>query len=241
MLLADLLERAGVIGDTAEVVADGLDAGPVSTTPKPAGAISYHRGLRVDEAVRRGALVAYAMNGTPLPPAHGFPARLVVPGAYGMAAVKWLRRFLVTSAPFAGYWQTTDYAYWDRSGAHPQQRPLLGMQVKSLIARPSDDATLPRDTTIDVSGTAWSDGAITAVDVSTDGGTTWEAASLLDEARPGVWRRWRYTWQTPAAAGPVTLMSRATDSFGRVQPMTRDADYGGYVIHHVVPVSVDVR
>lgn len=241
VLLATLLERAGVTDDTAEVVADGLDVGPVSTTPKPAGAISYHRGLRVGEAARRGALVAYAMNGVPLPPAHGFPARLVVPGAYGMAAVKWLRRFVVTPAPFDGYWQTTDYAYWDRSGAYPQQRPLLGMQVKSLIARPVASGSVARGATVEVTGAAWSDGAITAVDVSTDGGTTWAAAALLDEAQPGVWRRWRYGWQTPATAGTATLMSRATDSLGRVQPMTRDADYGGYVIHHVVPVPIEVR
>jgi DMSO/TMAO reductase YedYZ molybdopterin-dependent catalytic subunit len=241
VLLADLLARAGVTDDTAEVVADGLDAGPVSTTPKPAGVISYHRGLRVDEAVRRGALVAYAMNGEVLPPAHGFPARLVVPGAYGMAAVKWLRGFVVTPAPFDGYWQTTDYAYWDRSGTYPLQRPLLGMQVKSVIARPAADASVPRGSTVEVTGAAWSDGAITAVDVSTDGGTTWAAAALLDEALPGVWRRWRYGWQTPATSGTATLMSRATDSLGRVQPMTRDANYGGYVIHHVVPVLVEVR
>lgn len=241
VLLEALLERAGVTSTNAEVVADGLDAGPVSTTPKPAGPISYHRGLAVDEAVRRGALVAYAMNGVPLPPAHGFPARLVVPGAYGMAAVKWLRRLVVTPAPFDGYWQTTDYAYWDRSGAYPQQRPLLGMQVKSLIARPVANGQVARGTTVAVTGAAWSDGAITAVDVSTDGGVTWTAASLLDDAQPGVWRRWRHPWQTPATAGPVTLMSRATDSLGRVQPMQRNPDYGGYVIHHVVPVTVEVR
>lgn len=241
VLLEALLERAGATSVTAEVVADGLDAGPVSTTPKPAGAISYHRGVSLEDAVRRGALVAYAMNGVPLPPAHGFPARLVVPGAYGMAAVKWLRRLVVTPAPFDGYWQTTDYAYWDRSGAYPQQRPLLGMHVKSHIARPAADGRVGRGAAVDVTGAAWSDGAISAVEVSTDGGTTWAAASFLDDAQPGVWRRWRYAWQTPATAGTATLMSRATDSLGRVQPMQRNPDYGGYVIHHVVPVAVEVR
>jgi DMSO/TMAO reductase YedYZ molybdopterin-dependent catalytic subunit len=223
------------------VIADGLDEGPVSSTPKPAGAISFHRSLSMQEIAARGALVAYAMNGEVLPPAHGFPLRLVVPGAYGMAAVKWLRRFVVTDEPFHGYWQTTDYAYWDRSVVLPQQRPLLGLQVKSLIARPAADESVARASSVDVTGFAWSEGAITRVDVSTDGGTTWAGASFVDDAQPGVWRRWRHVWQTPPAPGTVTLMSRATDSLGRVQPMTRNADYGGYVIHHVVPLTLHVR
>lgn len=238
--LDTLLERAGVTNESAQVIADGLDEGPVSSTPKPAGPISFHRSLSVQEIAARGALVAYAMNGETLPPAHGFPVRLVVPGAYGMAAVKWLKRFVVTDGPFDGYWQTTDYAYWDRSGILPEQRPLLGMQVKSLIARPAADESVPRASSVDVTGFAWSEGSITRVDVSTDGGTTWSAAAFLDDARPGVWRRWRYGWQTPPAGGAVTLMSRATDSLGRVQPMSRNADYGGYVIHHVIPTSVRI-
>ncbi len=239
--LDSLLERAGVTNEAAQVIADGLDEGPVSSTPKPAGGISFHRSLSVKEIATRGALVAYAMNGQTLPPAHGFPLRLVVPGAYGMAAVKWLRRFVVTDGRFDGYWQTTDYTYWDRSGVLPEQRPLLGMEVKSLIARPVADGRVARASSVEVTGFAWSEGAITRVDVSTDGGTTWASASFVDDAQPGVWRRWRYVWQTPPAPGTVTLMSRATDSLGRVQPMTRNADYGGYVIHHVVPVTLQVR
>jgi len=241
VLVADLLDAAGLHAEALEVVADGLDAGGVSTTPKPDGDLSYHRGLSVADARRLGALVAFRMNGETLPPAHGFPARLVVPGAYGMAAVKWLRGLLVTAARFDGYWQTTDYAYWDRSGAYPQQRPLLGMQVKALITTPAADALVQAGTAVEVAGAAWSEGAITAVDVSTDGGATWQAATLLDGADPGVWRRWRYTWQTPTGAGATSLMARATDSLGRVQPMTRNADYGTYVIHHVVPVPVEIR
>jgi DMSO/TMAO reductase YedYZ molybdopterin-dependent catalytic subunit len=240
VLLGELLDRAGLRPEAVDVVADGLDIGPVNTSPRPAGEISYHRGLAVREAVDRGALIAYAMNGAPLPPAHGFPARLVVPGAYGMAAVKWLRRLAVTAAPFDGYWQTTDYAYWDRSGAYPQRRPLLGIQVKSLIARPVADAQLARATAVEVTGAAWSEGSIARVDVSSDGGATWQPASFMDAPQPGVWRRWRHNWQTPATAGASTLMSRATDSLGRVQPMTRNPDYGSYVVHHVVPVSVQV-
>jgi DMSO/TMAO reductase YedYZ molybdopterin-dependent catalytic subunit len=238
VLLEHLLDRAGLLPDAVDVVADGLDAGPVTGTPRPAGDVSYNRGLAVREAVARGALVAYAMNGAPLPPAHGFPARLVVPGAYGMAAVKWLRRLMVTREPFDGYWQTTDYAYWDRTEGWPQRKPLLGMHVKSVIAGPVADAQVPRGASVEIRGFAWSEAPVTRVDVSVDGGASWQRATLLDAPAPGAWRRWHSTWQTPDAAGTATLMARATDGLGRVQPMTRNADYETYVIHHVIPVPV---
>lgn len=235
-----LLARAGVTAAAVDLVGEGLDVGDPDNAPRPAGTISYARGLPLAEAIRRGALIAYAMNGAPLPPAHGFPARLVVPGAYGMAAVKWLSRLLVTDAPFEGYWQTIDYAWWDRSGGLPQRRPLPPMQVKSLIAQPSTGAKVARNSRVAVSGAAWSEGAITRVEISTDGGGSWTDATLLDEALPGVWRRWTHDWTTPAAAGGATLMSRATDSLGCTQPLTRDDDYGTYVIHHVVAMPVEV-
>ncbi len=236
-----LLERAGVRDAAVDLVGEGLDGGEPGGSPRPGGEISYHRGLSIAEARRRGVLVAYAMNGAPLETLHGAPARLVVPGAYGMASVKWLSRLIVTDAPFDGYWQTTDYAYWDRSGPFPQRRPLPGVQVKSLVAEPWTGASVERGASVTVRGAAWSEGAITRVEVSADGGASWTDAVLEDEAVPGVWRRWRFAWTAPATAGPVTLMSRATDSLGRTQPMERNPDYGTYVIHHVVPVAVEVR
>lgn len=238
--LERLLEGVGVAADAIEVVAESFDTGTPSTPPKPAGTMTYHRSLALDDALARGALVAYAMNGAPLPAVHGFPARLVVPGGYGMASVKWLQRVILSTERFEGYWQTIDYAYWDRTSGHPQRTALLGMAVKSLIAHPTSDAQVARGAEVEVTGFAWSDGAITKVDVSTDGGTSWNAATLMDAGEPGVWRRWHYTWRTPQAEGATTLMSRATDSLGRVQPMDRNDDYGGYVIHHVIPVPVSV-
>src|SRR5690606_33123816 len=173
-----LLERAGLREDAVDLVGEGLDVGEPGGTPRPVGEISYHRGLPVGEARRRGVLVAYAMNGAPLEPLHGAPARLVVPGAYGMASVRWLSRLIVTDTPFDGYWQTIDYAYWDRSGPFPQRRPLPGIQVKSLVAQPWTGATVERGARVAVRGAAWSEGAITRVEVSTDGGTRWSDATL---------------------------------------------------------------
>jgi DMSO/TMAO reductase YedYZ molybdopterin-dependent catalytic subunit len=238
--LADVLGRVGVATDATRVVVEGHDTGEVRNAPVPSGRISYHRSLSIEEARARDVLVAWAMNGQPLLPAHGAPARLVVPGSYGMASVKWLAAIDVVKGEFDGYWETIDYAYWDRSGGRPLRRPLMGMQVKSLIARPSPDGTVTRGTATEIAGAAWSDGTVTRVEVSTDGGATWRDAEFVDPESVATWRRWRHRWQVPATGTAAVLMSRATDARGRTQPMTRNADFGTYVIHHVVPVPVTI-
>ena len=116
----------------------------------------------------------------------------------------------------------------------------MGLQVKSLIARPSPNGTVTRGATTEIAGAAWSDGTVTRVEVSTDGGATWRDAEFVDPESVVTWRRWRHRWQVPAAGTAAVLMSRATDARGRTQPMTRNADFGTYVIHHVVPVPVKI-
>lgn len=238
--LADLLAKAGVSTEATRVAFEGHDKGEVKNTPLPSGPITFHRSMTLAEARTRDVLVAYAINGEPLPAAHGAPARLIVPGCYGMASVKWLSSIEVVTGEFDGYWETTDYAYWDRSTGRPLRRPLMGMQVKSLIARPSARGQVARGTVVDIGGAAWSDGAVTRVEVSTDGGATWRDAEFIDPQGASTWRRWRLRWQVPATAGEVVLMSRATDAQGRTQPMTRNPDWGTYVIHHVVPTTVTI-
>lgn len=238
--LADLLAKAGASSTATRVVFEGHDSGEVKNAPVPAGPISFHRSLTLDEARARDVIVAYAINGQPLPAAHGAPARLIVPGCYGMASVKWLSAIEVIAGDFDGYWETVDYAYWDRASGRPSRRPLLGMQVKSLIARPSPNGTVAKGTTVEIAGAAWSDGPVTRVEVSTDGGRTWADAEFTDPQSAWTWRRWRLRWQVPATPGEATLMTRATDAKGRTQPATRNPDYGTYVIHHVVPTTVKI-
>ena len=238
--LSDLLAKAAASTAATRVVFEGHDRGEVKNAPVPPGSLSFHRSLTLDEIKARDVLVAYAMNGQPLPASHGAPARLIVPGAYGMASVKWLSTIEVMSGDFDGYWETVDYAYWDRSTGRPSRRPLLGMQVKSLIARPSPDGTVAKGTTVEIAGAAWSDGPVTRVEVSTDGGRTWADAEFTDPQSTWTWRRWRLRWQVPPTPGAATLMARATDAKGRTQPMTRNTDYGTYVIHHVVPTTVQI-
>ena len=238
--LADLLAKAGVATDATRVVFEGADKGEVKNTPFPAGPIAFNRSLSLEDVKARDVFVAFAINGQPLPASHGAPMRLIVPGCYGMASVKWLSSVEVIKGDSGSYWETTDYAYWDRSSGHPRRRPLLGMQVKSLIARPSANGQVTRGATTDIVGMAWSDGTVTRVEVSTDGGTTWRDAEFMDPESAVTWRRWRHRWQVPATGTDAVLMSRATDAKGRTQPMTRNADYGTYVIHHVVPVPVKI-
>ncbi len=238
--LIDILGKAGVDAGATRLVFEGGDSGEVKNTPHPRGVITFHRSLALDDVQARDVLVAYAINGQPLPAANGAPVRLIVPGCYGMASVKWLSAIEVVGGDFDVYWETTDYAYWDRSGNFPVRRPLMGAHVKSLIARPSAGDVVTRGVATEIVGAAWSDGPVTRIEVSTDGGRTWRDGEFLDPQSPWAWRRWRYRWQVPAAAGEAVLMSRATDAKGRVQPAARNDDYGSYVIHHVVPMPVKI-
>jgi hypothetical protein len=167
-----------------------------------------------------------------------------------MASVKWLQRIIVNDRPFTGYYQTIDYAYWQRTDYGHWQRgeniaeltPLTEMQVKAEIARPAEGETVPANTSVRVRGAAWAcDVEITKVELSTDGGVTWNQAGLLGDSKTNAWRFWEFTWQTPSQPGAQTLMARATDSLGRTQPVHRDPDRGTYMINHLLPIEVEVR
>jgi DMSO/TMAO reductase YedYZ molybdopterin-dependent catalytic subunit len=239
--LSALLERAGVRDSAREVVLQGADQGEIKEPPRPSGTIHYARSLPLAKA-NEDVLIALRMNGEKLTPAHGFPARAIVPGWYGMAAVKWLTGIVVTSEPFHGYYQTIDYAYWERGSASPVLTPVREMRVKAQIARPEFAESVRAGQPYRVHGAAWTTGAvITKVEVTTDGGRTWNDARLLGEPVPNAWRLWEYEWAVPATPGKTVLMARATDSEGRVQPEKHDDDRGSYLIHHWLPIEVVIR
>ena len=238
--LSDVLARAQPKSDAIEIILEGADEGEVDKTPRPTGKISFSRSLPLSKACD-DVLLAYEMNGEKLSATHGFPLRAIVPGWYAMASVKWLRRLIVTSKPFNGYYQSLDYTFWDRSGALPTLAPLREQQVKAEIAQPETGATVPPDSTVRIHGAAWSGEAeITKVEISVDGGATWRMARLSAQPLKNAWRLWDYYWTTPATAGSHTLMARATDSRGCTQPFERNADHGTYMINHVLPVVVTV-
>lgn len=240
--LADVLQQAGVKSSAVEVVLEGGDVGSINVDPKSPGPIAYARSIPIAKAKKPEVLLAHTMNGQALPLDHGAPLRALVGGWYGMASVKWLTRIIVVESPFGGFWQTFDYSTFRRENGNPVMAPITEMQVKSSIARPSFGDTVPRNTTHRIFGAAWTgESSVEKVEVSTDGGTTWAAASLVDKKSPMAWRFWEYIWKTPAQPGRAMLMSRATDRQGRTQPMQRDIDRRTYVINHVIPMEVEVR
>ncbi len=240
--LAALLAHAGVKPGAVDVVLEGTDSGELGKPSKPAGPMHYARGLPLDRATAGGVLLAHTMNGQPLPASHGFPVRAVVPGWYGMASVKWLKRIVVTDRPFHGFFQTVDYAYWTHADGLPTRVPLGEMQVKSQIARPSFGEIVPVGGVYRVHGAAWTgDAEIAKVEVSVDGGRSFAPAKLLGDAVRGAWRLWEFAWSVPTKPGRHELVARATDTAGRTQPLARDKDRETYMVNHLIPTPVEVR
>jgi DMSO/TMAO reductase YedYZ molybdopterin-dependent catalytic subunit len=238
--LSVLLDRAGVKPSAREIILEGADCGKLEDPKSPAGEIKFSRSIPLEKA--RDVLLAYKMNGVDLPAEHGFPVRAIVPGWYAVASIKWLQRIAVTDKPFNGYYQTLDYAFWERRGGNAELVALSEMQIKAEIARPGEGETVPANSNVRVHGAAWTgNGEITKIEISSDDGATWNEAKLLDESKPNAWRLWEFNWKTPARPGKVTLIARATDSKGRAQPIERDQDRGTYMINHLLPVTVEIR
>ena len=209
--LLPLLERAGIRDGAVDVAFTGLDRGFEGGREQ-----DYERGLSVAEAMHGDLLLAYEMNGRPLLPQHGAPVRLLVPGWYGMASVKWLDRIRVLDEPFTGYQNTV--AYRMRADADDPGTPLDRIRVRSLMVPPGRPSFQPRDRHVDagpvrLTGRAWSGTApIVRVEVSTDGGASWNDAELGPEPPPSAWRSSMFEWL--AIPGTHVVSCRATDAAG---------------------------
>jgi sulfane dehydrogenase subunit SoxC len=230
-----LLAEAGVRPEAVELLLTGLDEGVEGGTPQ-----TYERSLPIGDAEH--ALLAYEMNGEPLPPQHGFPLRLVVPGWYGMTNVKWLTRITLLEQPFDGYQNAIAYRLYSAEGEPGE--PLTRMLPRSLMVPPGVPDFMTRmrhlyagPTTL--SGRAWSGfGAIERVEVSTDGGESFAPATLDEPVGEAAWTRWRFEWDAPP--GEHELGSRATDTAGNAQPLSPPWNLKGYANNAVerVPVMV---
>jgi DMSO/TMAO reductase YedYZ molybdopterin-dependent catalytic subunit len=232
-----VLEKARVKPEAVEVLFEGYDRGSEADHPQP---MAFARSLPLAKALDHDTLLAVRMNGEPLEPSHGFPVRLLVPGWYGVASVKWLRRIEVLDRPFQGYFQTTKYTV-QRQTARGTETEVVGpMAVKSEIIRPHDGDALGVGTNR-LFGVAWAGPeAVARVEVSADGGRTWADAELIGPRAPYSWTLWEYLWEV-ADAGPCSLLARATSASGQVQPVEHDLLNGGYVIHHSRPTAVRVE
>jgi DMSO/TMAO reductase YedYZ molybdopterin-dependent catalytic subunit len=236
--LASVLRWAGPLDDAVDVVFTGLDAGVEGGVPQ-----RYARSLPIAEALEGEALLAHTMNGSPLPPQHGFPLRLVVPGWYGMTNVKWLARIDVVDRPFDGYQQATGYRF--RADEDDEGTPVTRMAPRSLLVPPGEPdfhtrVRHLRAGRVVLEGRAWSgQGVVDRVEVSVDGGATWAEAELEDElGSRWAWRRFTSAWD--AVPGEHELCCRAADDAGNVQPAAPAWNVGGYANNavHRVPVVV---
>ena len=240
--LSAVLDMAGVKPGAIEVILQGADTGEIAEEPKSPGVIAFERSLPLAKAMQPEVSLAYKMNGEDLTREHGFPVRAVVGGWYGMASVKWLAKVTVTAAPYNGFWQSLEYAYWRRDRSRPTLTPVAEIQVKAQIARPVLSEAVPAGKAYRVFGAAWGgESEVAKVEVSADEGKTWAEAKLLGEPIPYAWRLWEYAWEVPRNTGRYKLMARATDDRGRTQPAKHDQDRRTFMINFVAPVEVEVR
>src|SRR5438270_3518126 len=215
--LGPILEEAGVKPGARTVVFTGLDRGVQGGVDQ-----LYERSLDLAEATRPEVLLAYAINGRPLPPQHGFPLRVIVPGWYGMAHVKWLRSITVSERDFDGYQQARAYHF--RMSADGTYVPVTRMLPRALMVPPGVPEFMTRTRYIEpgrvlVEGRAWSGrAAVARVEFSADGGLTWTDATLEEGSSPFAWRRWTHAWDA-VREGEHKLCARATDAAGNAQPL----------------------
>jgi DMSO/TMAO reductase YedYZ molybdopterin-dependent catalytic subunit len=235
-LLADVLARAGIERGACEVIFGGADLGTVEASPDP---IRFERSLPVRDALESGALLAYAMNGHPLPVRHGYPLRLVVPGWYAVASVKWLTDIRVVADPFDGFFQNTHYVYeWDRRGTGARE-PIRLQQVRAVITRPATGQELACGT-VTVRGVAWSGAApVARVDVSVADGP-WQKARLVGVPSAHGWQQWEFL-ASGLAPGETRIRARAADMAGRVQPEQPEWNRLGYAANFIHEVRALLR
>ncbi len=234
--LADVLKKAGLKSTGRHVAADGADM-PMGKVP------DFVRSVPIEKCLHPSTLLAYEMNGQPIPLQHGYPLRLIVPGWEGAASVKWVVNLNVQEKEAEGFFMKTAYRYPTRPVAPGEavdaadMLPLTSLDVKSIVTGPRTNSSFASGAPVVIEGAAWAgEKDIRSVEVSTDAGRTWRPASLENDRAPFAWRRFSAAWQAPGQRGSYVLMSRATDTSGRVQPIVPQWNPSGYlwnIVDHV--------
>jgi len=233
--LAALLKQADVRQGASTVVLHGADSGDGEGVPP---GTYFARAISMEKAMEPSTLLAYEMNGDPLPAAHGFPVRALVSGWYGMDSVKWLTRIEVLDQPFAGYFQQEQYMSVRGNG---ERQPITRMSVSSKIVRPSEGEEIRLDN-YRVEGVGWAgERKVAKVQVRVNGSGDWQPANLQALPVAMVWTPWSYDWHIPRS-GQYTLEVRATDEDGNTQPDAHDPDRKDpYQLNTPHRVRVNVR
>jgi DMSO/TMAO reductase YedYZ molybdopterin-dependent catalytic subunit len=237
--LAEVLKRAGAKSTARFVYMNGADR-PLGTMP------DFVRQLTIEKATHPDTILAYDMNGQPITPLHGFPLRAIVPGWEGAYSIKWLTSLRVADRESDSFWVATGYRYPTKRVAPgatvdpKDMAPLTGLVVKSLITRPLDGAAVGPGK-VDVAGFAWAgETDISRVDISTDHGASWQQARLVGEQAKYAWRRFEFTFEASRPESYL-ILSRATDSQGRAQPMAPPWNPSGYLWNAPDSVRIEVK
>ena len=232
--LKPFLQQAGLSSGAVEVLFEGADRGE----PEPGRReVPYQRSQPLQIALHPDTMLVYEMSGESLTAEHGYPVRLIVPRWYGMASVKWLTSVRVLQKPFVGFFQTERYVIEDEAGIEGQVSQLA---VKSFVSWPEHGTSLPAGQPVAISGMAWSGtGPIRRVDVSIDEGSIWQDAHLDETAIGYSWQEWHVDW-TPNEPGHYTIIARAVDDDGNLQPLESHWNPLGYCINGVKSVCVTV-
>ena len=225
--LRDVLAKAGVQTGAYHVQFQGADRPVVASVPL------FTRSIPLEKALHPDTVLAYEMNGRPLPLLHGAPLRVITPGWMADSYTKWLTDITVQAEEAQGYYMQTAYRVpttlvAQGTAASGQSIPVEAMVVKSLVAAPQEGETL-KSGPVTIQGVAWGgEVKVAMVEVSVDEGKTWETARLVGEDHPYAWRQWQFVWKAKTG-GTFTILCRATDARGATQPATTPWNPSGFL------------
>lgn len=232
-----LLQYTGLSDLAKEIVFEGYDYGV-----RPDSNLLFHfsRSLPLEKALDPDTIIAYEYNDQPIPFKHGFPLRLIVPGWYAMASVKWIKNITVINKEFTGPFQAVDYVYYPNKENDSGKSPVTSINVNSTIQFPFNRQIL--NTGIyEIHGIAWSgNGLIAKVEISLDDGQTWDSCRLSAATEKHAWISWQYKWEV-LKKGEYTIKSKATDFEGNVQPISPLWNRKGYGYNAMDSISVKVE
>ena len=236
VLLAEVLDRAGVKAGASEVVFRGADSGKLDVGSE---SIRFERSLSMENAQASEVLLTYAMNGEPLPIVHGYPLRVIVPGWYAVASVKWLTEIDLIREAFSGHYQTETYFFESQRGEQLVREPVSLQRVRSLITEPEPDSVVEQGE-LPIRGVAWSGASpIARVEVRIGDGS-WQNARLLGERKRHSWQGWELIARLERPDS-IVISARATDMANRTQPDSPEWNRLGYGNNAIQKVRIDVR
>jgi len=231
--LKELLDQAGLLSSGRHVAFEGLD------TPLGSSNIKFIRSIPLQKALD-STLLAYEMNGAPLPLKHGYPLRALALGWTGANCVKWLSQITVLDRPYEGFFMDRVYRVFQKGEDPASGAVVTDMRLKSIITQPLPGDVLPPGRVVVLGAAYAGEARVSAVEVSVDSGRSWHAAVFLGPDEAYAWRQWQFVWEN-ATAGEHTILARATDSSGYVQPMSAEWNVQGYFNNGVKEHALHVQ